>query len=156
MTARLELSSAAAESEPVARKEQSDQDCSSVLEAEASVGAQVAPALDDERKRRSKPLLLDETGSLRRATRPAAHCSLGRNGAARCLAGRASASRGGCRRKVRGASERPPLGVGPVSTGGGWTAGAAARRPSAGRELVAVKLEQVVGRGQQPPFGSDG
>ena len=28
--------------------------------------------------------------------------------------------------------------------------------PSAGSELVAVKLEQVVGRRQQPPFGSDG
>jgi hypothetical protein len=35
-------------------------------------------APDDQRERRSRPLLLDETGSLRRAARPAAHCRLGR------------------------------------------------------------------------------
>jgi hypothetical protein len=35
-------------------------------------------ALDDAQERRCWPLLLDETGSLRWAARPAAHCSLGR------------------------------------------------------------------------------
>jgi hypothetical protein len=48
----------------------------------------------------------------------------------------------------RGARADPPAAAG---RGGG---GPLPRQPVS--ELVAVKLEQVVGRRQQPPFGSDG
>src|SRR3954470_19339313 len=42
-----------------------------------------ALARDEQRERMSRPLLRDETASLRRAARPAADCSLGQNPAAR-------------------------------------------------------------------------
>jgi hypothetical protein len=43
--------------------------------ASAATTSSHTPALDDDRARRWRPLLLHKTGSLRRATRPAAHCS---------------------------------------------------------------------------------
>jgi hypothetical protein len=48
------------------------------VRASASAVAPLTPAGGDQRKRRWRPLLLHETGSLRRAVRPPAHCSLGR------------------------------------------------------------------------------
>jgi hypothetical protein len=66
--ARLELEQRSRESEPVARKEQSDQDCSSVLEAKTSVRAQVAPASDDTRK--CRPALLSLLLRQRERKRP--------------------------------------------------------------------------------------
>jgi hypothetical protein len=58
--------------------------CGRSLPAECerpSPGPRRAPP-DDEQARWSRPLLPDETRSLRRAARPAAHCSLGRRPAA--------------------------------------------------------------------------